>query len=256
MNLTVMGSSSGWAVPHRNAAGYLITTDRLSILLDAGEGIVRQLIRFDTDLHSIQAVFISHTHADHASGILMLLQRLHLSQRTSPLRIYLPEGVLPGFVSILPFFHIFPEKWSFNIEFSPLSNGSSSVEGDLTITPILNGHLQANETLASSKGIGWDSYSFRVDSLKDPSVLYTSDIDSLDHLESWTDGVELLLVECTHIPVDLGLRFALTHGIPRIVFTHIPPEVEDSSFRTQNSVNKIDVTFAEDGLQISMESNT
>ena len=257
MNITVLGSSSGWAVPHRNPSGYLITLGAEAVLLDAGEGIARQLVRYDADLNRIQSVFISHTHADHVSGLFMFLQRLHLSSRQAPLRIFLPEGVLPGFADILPYFHIFPEKWSFDIEFVALSDGIPVAGGGYTLTPIINGHLKGNTDYAEQVGMGSDSYSFRVDLKNGISLIYTSDIDSLHHLNAWTEGVHFLISECTHIPIEICLDFARTFSIPRIVLTHIPPEIEKNIHLYTppfDSSGSMKIEFAEDGLQIRLDS--
>lgn len=62
-----------------------------SILLDCGEGTVSQIFqsvggnlkRFDEVLLSIRVVWISHHHADHATGIPMLLHYIYLAQLRS-----------------------------------------------------------------------------------------------------------------------------------------------------------------------------
>lgn len=79
----ILFTGTGSALPckHRNVTGICVTLERHQrILLDCGEGTVGQLLRSDNQkafrdslLESIQAVWISHPHADHHLGILRLL---------------------------------------------------------------------------------------------------------------------------------------------------------------------------------------
>jgi ribonuclease Z len=79
----ILFTGTGSALPckHRNVTGICVTLQRNQrILLDCGEGTVGQLMRSnsqkafrDSLLESIQAVWISHPHADHHLGILRLL---------------------------------------------------------------------------------------------------------------------------------------------------------------------------------------
>ena len=123
MRITILGSASGLPVTDRNPSGLLFETASESVLIDAGEGSVRQILRYEYDLDRIVSVVISHTHVDHVSGLFMVLQYFHLTNRERPFRIYLPAGVMPSFPKILPVLQLFKEKWSYTVEFIPLSDG-------------------------------------------------------------------------------------------------------------------------------------
>jgi ribonuclease Z len=74
----ILFTGTGSALPckHRNVTGICLTlANNNRMLLDCGEGTVGQLLRASNvlDLASIQAVWISHPHADHHLGILRLL---------------------------------------------------------------------------------------------------------------------------------------------------------------------------------------
>ena len=64
LRLTVLGCSS--AVPHAAspAAGFLVDWEGTSVLLDAGQGVVRRLERL-MDPRDLAGVVIGHMHADH-----------------------------------------------------------------------------------------------------------------------------------------------------------------------------------------------
>ena len=79
-------------------------------MMDAGEGVQRQMARCGISPLKLRAVFLSHLHGDHLYGLFPLLSTLGLYGRRTPLRIYAPrpfgemlEGFLSLFESDLPY---------------------------------------------------------------------------------------------------------------------------------------------------------
>ena len=64
MRLTVVGCSGSYPGPDSPASCYLVEHDGFRILVDLGNGALGPLQRF-ADLDSIDAVLLSHLHADH-----------------------------------------------------------------------------------------------------------------------------------------------------------------------------------------------
>ena len=63
-----------------------------TILFDCGEGAQQQMMRARTGF-TVDAIFITHWHADHFLGIIGLVQTLSFNGRKEPLIIYGPEWV-------------------------------------------------------------------------------------------------------------------------------------------------------------------
>ncbi|MBN2028946.1 MBL fold metallo-hydrolase [bacterium] len=252
MKLSVLGSASGMPVPDRNCSAYLIEVDSQTYLIDAGEGIARQLVRYSVGSDQIDEVFISHVHSDHLSGLFMLLQWMHMTQREKPLQIYLPKGVLPGFQAVLAYFHIFQEKWPFRFQFLPISEGLVFSCHDFQLSAVSNGHLSGNKDLADQAGVGSDSYSFILSEKGHERAVYTSDVDSLAHLTAHQEGVGILISECAHLSVDDVIDFAQQSGIPRIILTHIPPEKENLVLSDKQNPMSTAIEWAFDGLVIEV----
>lgn len=70
-----------------------------TLLFDCGEGAQQQMMRARTGF-TVDAVFITHWHADHFLGVIGLVQTLSFIGRDQPLTVYGPLGVV-DFVSDL-----------------------------------------------------------------------------------------------------------------------------------------------------------
>ena len=87
----VVGSACGFPVPGRGHSSLLLSMSDQSLLIDAGEPCSRSLREAGISFNTIEAILLTHAHADHTGGLPMLIQTLWLSQRTRPLTIFLPE---------------------------------------------------------------------------------------------------------------------------------------------------------------------
>ena len=101
MELTILGCNGPYCEIDGATAGYLVTTETGSILLDAGSGTFARLQKL-TEPKTISAVVLSHLHHDHISDLgvfnyyLELLTKLGEFQGKMP--CYCPRekgGVLP-----------------------------------------------------------------------------------------------------------------------------------------------------------------
>lgn len=70
-----------------------------TLLFDCGEGAQQQMMRARTGF-LVNAIFITHWHADHYLGIFGLIETMSFNGRMEPLTIYGPKGV-DGFLGII-----------------------------------------------------------------------------------------------------------------------------------------------------------
>lgn len=92
--LTFLGTGSGWPNAHRYHTSLLLEAGGRRYLLDAGEPCSHRLRALGIPAASIDAVFISHGHSDHLSGLPMLIQGAWLEGRTRPLPIFAPGELI------------------------------------------------------------------------------------------------------------------------------------------------------------------
>ena len=109
-------------------------------LVDAGEGVQTQMMRFHVSMSKLEAVFISHVHGDHVFGLSGLLSTFGMGGRTAPLHVYGPGNLRP----FLNFFLSYNEWLPYEIAFHPVNTRFPSVimetkSVEVTAFPLLHG---------------------------------------------------------------------------------------------------------------------
>ena len=94
MDLSLFFAGTGGSVPsaRRGLPAVLVRRGGEQILFDCGEGTQRQLIK-SVGLVDVDAVFITHFHADHWLGLPGMLKSFALRERSRPLSVYGPPGL-------------------------------------------------------------------------------------------------------------------------------------------------------------------
>ena len=94
MDLSVFFAGTGGSVPtaRRGLPALLVRRGGDRLLFDCGEGTQRQLVR-SVGLPEVDAVFITHFHADHWLGLPGMLKTFDLRGREKPLIVHGPSGL-------------------------------------------------------------------------------------------------------------------------------------------------------------------
>jgi ribonuclease Z len=105
LDVYLLGEGGTMPLPGRWLSSVLIRHESRLLLFDCGEGTQVPLRAAGWGLRAIDAVFLSHFHADHVSGLVGLLLTLGNAERREPLALYSPAGlrqVLAGLRVIAP----------------------------------------------------------------------------------------------------------------------------------------------------------
>ncbi len=86
MRITVLGKSPAWQDAGGACSGYLIEAEDYSLLLDCGNGVFSKL-RSTRDYIEIDAVLISHLHADHFLDLVPFSYALTYAPRQQPVPV-------------------------------------------------------------------------------------------------------------------------------------------------------------------------
>ena len=110
MRLTVLGKSPSWQDADGACSGYLLEEGDTAVLLDCGNGVFSKLRKF-RDYTAVQAVVLSHLHADHFLDLVPYAYALTYAPRQQPVpvdrwpgtdnpsrpKLYAPKGAAETF---------------------------------------------------------------------------------------------------------------------------------------------------------------
>lgn len=91
MKLTLLGVFGPFPAPGGGCSSYLVEDGDTRILLDCGSGALSKLRNLYPDSLSLDAVVLSHMHADHAGEIDLFRYMLEFGQLKAPLKVFSPE---------------------------------------------------------------------------------------------------------------------------------------------------------------------
>ena len=109
----MLGTASAMPVADRNQSAQALQVHGRLFLIDAGEGVQTQMVKYHVPMMKLEAVFISHVHGDHIYGLFGLLSTFGMGGRMVPLHVYGPGNLRP----FITFFLSYNEWLPFEIVF-------------------------------------------------------------------------------------------------------------------------------------------
>lgn len=139
IDVTLIGTGGMLPLPNRFLSSSLIEYSGKSILIDCGEGTQVALSKGRHHIIKIDLILITHSHADHVTGLPGLLLSIGNAGRTEPIYIAVPKGQVKIINSLLIVCGFLP----FEVRIVELPDKSYSFEKiGLNITTIpLNHHI-------------------------------------------------------------------------------------------------------------------
>lgn len=228
MRLTVLGASGSFASAHGACSGYLVRTDTTAVLLDAGNGSTVNLHR-ELDLVDLDAVVVSHRHADHCVDLVGLRHASRALGLDRAIPLYAAEGVVEAIAALTG--HADVEALDDAFEIHAARPGDVIEVGDVRITlfpslhpvPTVSMRLEADGTV----------------------LTYSADSAGGDALVEAARGADLLLCEATwqgdadDYPVGIHLtardagRIATVAGARRLLLTHVAGHLDRDVSRAE-----------------------
>jgi ribonuclease Z len=143
IRVTFLGTAAARPTVGRNVSGLAVQREGEVMLFDCGEGTQRQMMRYGTGF-GLEAIFITHVHADHFLGLTGLLRTLALQGRTEPLTIYGPTGssdILSDAV------HLGVERVRLSLDIVELAAGEAVDRGPYAVEAVAVSH--------GARAVGW-----------------------------------------------------------------------------------------------------
>ncbi|MDH6121530.1 MBL fold metallo-hydrolase [Kitasatospora sp. GAS204B] len=218
MKLTVVGCSGSFPSPDSPCSSYLVEADGYHLVVDLGNGALGAL-QNHVGLYDVDAVALSHLHADHCIDLCAYWVARNYRQEgcPDPLPVYGPLDT-PGRLARA---YDMPERPGMTevFDFHTLTPGRFEL-GPLTVTAV-----QVNHPV--------EAYAFRIEH-DGRSLVYSGDTGESPALVELARDADLFLCEAaytdgreTYRSIHLNGREAGEHataaGARRLVLTHIPP---------------------------------
>ena len=140
----------------------LIITEKTKLLLDCGLTAAPQMWKFNPSQDFLDAIYISHWHADHYFGLPGLLLRVWEGEksRTSPLAIISKKGFKEQFNKLMDLAYLgFREKFKYEINIIEAESGKEIKFQDLSLNFTPTVHSGENLAVKISDGKGIMAYS-------------------------------------------------------------------------------------------------
>ena len=241
MKFILLGTGSGMPELDKNQSSLYVNVNGKHLLFDCGEGVSKQLLKHHLDNNVLDAIFISHYHPDHISGLFMLLQMLKIQKREKPLQLFLPERPA-ALVETLQFLYTFIQKFTFPLHILDCEESELYYE---EVNAALTDHLLEYEDLVNENKLPnlLHSYAFRI-SGPEGSLAYTSDINKVDSVQFLIRDCHTVIIDAQHPEADQIIRLQYS-GIKRVLLTHsISPKLQ--AFLFENPIDMFE--FAQEDI--------
>ena len=244
IELHFIGTSDAFGAGGRRQSAFLIREPNGCVLVDCGITTNTGLNAEGINRNDIDAIVISHFHADHFGGIpLFLLASLYEDQRRHPLVIAGPPGIESRVTQLAAAMgHAIPGRnWSFAIDYTELPAGQTTDIGPAVVTSFEVFH---------NKDVCPHGMQMEFGNKK---IVYSGDTGWFDELPEYSEGADLFVCECTYCTAEFEMHLSLDQikkketefNCDRMILTHLGNEMSKAR-------NEAGIETADDGLKVKL----
>ncbi len=175
------------------ATQILLKIEENYLLVDSGDGTLRDLLSLKIDFHNLKGIFLTHGHYDHIGGLYALLGYFRVIERKSEINIYYPRQSRES-RSILWSFRKSYKDIPFPIYINELKGGEEIELNHIKIKTYRMKHYAAvgvNRILYPDPAIGYRFF------WGGESIAVTGDTAVCPGLISLVQGADLALIDAT-----------------------------------------------------------
>jgi ribonuclease Z len=248
-SITFYGTSSAIPSVNRGFACIGLSDENAGlVLLDCGDGSLRNLIRYEANINSISEILITHYHSDHVTGITQVIETMGIRKRKFDLQIFGPPGLKEYFATVQKITSV-ASKRNFKVELTEVAPNQNMKFSGYSATTFKMEH-----TLPC---IG-----YRIICPDGKIVAYTGDTMLCEALKSLGEEADLFVHEATYLHKDLELAKPPKHSTAlqaaiaakaakakKLMLTHVSDENETPELMLKEAKTEFqEVRIASDGL--------
>jgi ribonuclease Z len=196
---------------------HLIITEKTKLLLDCGLKVASQVWKYNPDQNFLDAIYISHWHADHYFGLPGFLLRMWEEGRTKPITIISRKGFKEQFNKLMDLAYLgFLEKFKYEIKIIEVEEGKDVEFNDLKLS--FNPTVHSRENLAVKIINGKSQMVYAGDGLPMAGNNFYKNLDLLI-LETYSYNEE----KNGHSPTFIvsAITFAEDNNVKCLALTHL-----------------------------------
>ena len=223
----------------------------VAVLLDCGYSVPPRFWQLGLDVETLDAIWISHFHADHAFGIPALMVRFWEEKRKKDLYFLGQKGIESFVLECLDLaYPNFLPRLEFSLRFVEVEPGEPVTALGMSWRTAVNDHPQRDLAL-------------RLD-VEGTSVFYSGDGRPTSETRALAEGVNLIVHEAFYLSKDIPghgtiagcLEMARACRAKRLALVHIQRDVRRERFdeieELVNSVLDLEVLIPEPGYRVTI----
>jgi ribonuclease Z len=209
LKVTLLGTGSPPPEIERFGPGTLVQAGTELLLFDVGRGVAQRLRQVNISLVDVDALFLTHLHADHTLGIPDLWLSRALDNRSAPLQVFGPEGTEDMLLNLRKAYQADSRMAAATVTHH-VAQGMVYKQGGVTVTAFSVDH-SAGPTPA---------FGYRID-YAGRSLVISGDTRPSENLVRFAQGADVLIHEV------IAARPALlrqSERVRRTISVHTSPE--------------------------------
>ena len=246
MTLHFLGTGAAVSDPHRTTTMLALEAAGRLVAVDCGGDLVQRLLLAGLDPAALDLLVLTHEHPDHIGGFPLVLEKLWLLGRRTPVRVAGPARALDVARRLFDQFDTsrwdgLPERDYHEV---PLEENAEVWTADglrITASPVTH----PVPTVGLRVEAGGKTVAYSCDTAPDPAVTRLA------------RGADALVHEATghqpgvHASAEEAAQIAADAGAGRLFLVHLPPGLSDDDLREARSVFP-ETHFAEEGGRLDL----
>ena len=221
--LHLLGTGAAYSDARRTTTMLAFESGGHALVVDCGGDVVQRLLAAGIGPDAVEALVVTHEHADHAGGFALFMERIWIGGRRRPIPVY---GIEPALAQARRVWECFDTKsWKDvpEIQWHPVRH-----EPGAEVLRNERWHVTASPGIHPVPVIG-----LRVEAAGGGIVAYSCDTEKSAEITALSRGADVLVHEASgdvkgHTGYEDCARVAREAGARRLVLVHLPPDAEDA----------------------------